>query len=108
MARRDPVPPAGEDSGPLARSVNWHLRNRRTGGLTVAQWPNLPLGAFLAAEIALRFVRSGDRAATVLRAVAVVALLLWAADEIARGVNPFRRMLGAAVALATIAGLLLH
>jgi hypothetical protein len=111
MARSDPripVPPPGEHSAPLARSVTWLLRNRRTGGITVAQWPNLPLYAFLASEIALRFVRSGDRAAPALRAVAVVAILVWAADEIARGVNPFRRMLGAAVALATITGLVLH
>jgi hypothetical protein len=97
-----------EDSGPLARSVTWLLCNRRTGRITVVQWPNLPLYAFLAAEVALRFVRSGDPAAHALRVVAVAALLLWAADEIARGVNPFRRMLGAAVALATIAGLVLH
>jgi hypothetical protein len=98
----------GSGSGPVARSVTWLLRNRRTGGITVVQWPNVPLGAFLTAEVALRFVRSGGDAAGVLRVVAVVALLGWAADEVARGVNPFRRMLGAAVALATIVGLVLH
>jgi len=98
----------GEESGPLARMFAWLLRNRRTGGITVTQWPNLPLAVFLAAEVALRFVRAGDRAANVLRLVAVVALLVWAADEIARGVNPFRRILGATVALATVALLVLH
>ena len=96
------------ESGPVARALTWLLLNRRTGGITVAQWPNLPLGAFVAAEVALRFVRSGGRAASTLRVAAAAALLLWAALEIARGVNPFRRILGGAVAVATIAALVVH
>jgi hypothetical protein len=96
------------EPGPVARALTWLLRNRRTGGITVAQWPNLPLGTFAAAEVAQRFVRSGGRAASALRVVAVVALLLWAALEITRGVNPFRRILGGAVAVATIAALVVH
>jgi hypothetical protein len=42
---------------------------------------------------------------TTLRLLSVVALLVWAADELIRGVNPFRRILGLVVLLATISGL---
>jgi hypothetical protein len=38
--------------------------------------------------------------------VAGVALFCWAGDEVIRGVNPFRRMLGAAVLAALVIGLL--
>jgi len=34
---------------------------------------------------------------TILGYTATVALVVWAGDELLRGVNPFRRMLGAAV-----------
>jgi hypothetical protein len=37
-----------------------------------------------------------------------LALLVWALDEVARGVNPFRRMLGVVVLGAAIAGLALR
>jgi hypothetical protein len=98
--------PAG--TGTARRPVDWLFRNRRTGALTVAQWPNLPLAVFLAAEIAGRFAHPAGGAGTTLRVVATVALVVWALDEIVRGVNPFRRVLGAAVLLATIATLVLH
>jgi hypothetical protein len=97
--------PPPNSAGWVRRSVDWLFRNRRTGAITVAQLPNLPLGVFIAAEIVERLAHSASRAATVLRVVAVVALLLWAADEIVRGVNPFRRILGAVVLLLTVASL---
>ena len=96
-------PPARTDTG--GRSLAWLFRNRRTGAITVAQWPNLPLAVFIAAEIAERVARSDGRTQTVLDVVATVALLLWALDEIVRGVNPFRRILGAVVLGVTIATL---
>jgi hypothetical protein len=34
--------------------------------------------------------------------LADIVLLFWALDELARGVNPFRRILGSAVVLATV------
>ena len=40
---------------------------------------------------------------TALKIIGRGALLVWAADELVRGVNPFRRMLGAVVLAATIA-----
>jgi hypothetical protein len=102
----DTTPPG--KTGTVGRPVEWLFRNRRTGAITVAQWPNLPLAAFIAAEIAERFARSAGRAETILRVVAAVALVLWALDEVVRGVNPFRRILGASVLLATIATLVFH
>nr|WP_313899185.1 hypothetical protein [Methylobacterium sp. J-090] len=36
---------------------------------------------------------------TILRGAGTVALIVWAADELARGVNPWRRVLGAGVLL---------
>jgi len=35
----------------------------------------------------------------IVRGVSVAALFYWAADEVIRGVNPFRRLLGAVVAV---------
>ena len=46
------------------------------------------------------FVIDKDR--TVLDVIATGALLWWAVDEIVRGVNPFRRILGAVVVVAEL------
>lgn len=71
----------------------------------VAQWPNLPLWLW----IAVRLLRIGFDPAggvgTALAVVGSVALLWWAADEVLRGVNPWRRILGTVVGLATFVGL---
>lgn len=45
-------------------------------------------------------LRPDDGWDTALRAVGSLALVVWAVDEVARGVNPFRRMLGAGVLLS--------
>jgi hypothetical protein len=44
-------------------------------------------------------------AGTVLTVVQTGALAIWAVDELARGVNPFRRMLGAAFLVWIVASL---
>lgn len=54
----------------------------------------------------LRFVDPAGGVRVGLRAVAVVSLLWWSLDEVLRGVNPFRRILGGVVLLATVVGLL--
>jgi hypothetical protein len=74
--------------------------NRRTGGITVAQWPNVALSFFIALSIASRFPKGTP--ATTLRVLSVVAIITWAADELIRGVNPFRRILGLVSLLATM------
>jgi hypothetical protein len=50
--------------------------------------------------------RGGFR--TALDVIADVALVYWAGDELIRGVNPFRRMLGAAVLAAAMVSFFLR
>ncbi|MGA7689353.1 MAG: hypothetical protein WCA29_09000 [Jiangellales bacterium] len=54
-----------------------------------------------------RSVDFGERvqAGVVLDVVATGALLVWALDEVVRGVNTFRQMLGAGVLLFVLTGL---
>lgn len=87
------------------RFVDWFLRDRRTGKIVIAQWPNVPLLVFLVAT-AVRVVASpSGTVRTVVSVVAGVALAWWSIDEIVRGVNPFRRMLGGVVLAVMVVGL---
>ncbi|MDO9425483.1 MAG: hypothetical protein Q7T93_01470 [Methylobacterium sp.] len=79
------------------RARDWLLRNRRTGALTIGQWPNAPLSIFAICASADWALAPEGPAGTILRGVGTVALVVWAADELARGVNPLRRILGAGV-----------
>jgi hypothetical protein len=85
--------------------VDWLFRDRTTGRLVVAQWPNISLGIFLVASVVRRLADPEGTARAVLVVVAVGALLWWAGDEVVRGVNPWRRILGAVVGGATLVGL---
>ena len=70
------------------------FRNRETGEITIAQFPNVALWLFLAA-VGLRLVVPADSSLqTPLDLIASGALGWWAIDEIVRGVNPWRRFLG--------------
>jgi hypothetical protein len=80
------------------RFVDWLFRNRETGRLTVIQMPNLPLALFAACRITQTLVSPHGTARDALRWAGSVALAWWALDEMLRGVNPFRRLLGAAAA----------
>jgi hypothetical protein len=75
--------------------VDWMFRDRETGKIVIAQLPNIPLIVWLAASV-LVMVTTGALS-TVLGYTATVALVVWAGDELLRGVNPFRRLLGAVV-----------
>jgi hypothetical protein len=87
------------------RILQWFFRNRQTGAITVAQTPNLILWIVIIA-VAVRWIcPTAGTLGVVLTVVVTGGFLLWAADEIVRGVNPWRRCLGTAVAayaLATI------
>jgi len=48
-------------------------------------------------------VAPGGSLGTGIDVIAGVALLVWAVDELVRGVNPFRRLLGAAALGALVA-----
>jgi hypothetical protein len=79
--------------------------NRRTGGITVAEWPNVALSVFIALSIARRFLIQRGTPEATLHVVSAVAVIIWAVDELVRGVNPFRRILGLVVLLATMSSL---
>ncbi|AWN37076.1 hypothetical protein [Methylobacterium radiodurans] len=81
----------------LRQALDWTFRSRVDGRITVGQWPNLPLWLFIgltAVGFALDPAGTLGRAA---RAGALLCLAWWALDEVVRGVNPWRRFLGAAV-----------
>jgi len=84
---------------------DWFFRSRRTGRITIAQFPNVPLGLFLAASVLRRLLQPSGGLDTGLRVVATGGLIWWAADEVIRGVNPWRRLLGGAVLAVQIMNL---
>jgi hypothetical protein len=55
--------------------------------------------------VALRWVISTGAARTTIDAIAVGSLGWWAVDEVLRGVNPWRRLLGLGGCAFAIAGL---
>jgi hypothetical protein len=73
------------------------FRSRRTGRITLAQFPNWPLGVWLVASAVTWLVQPQGWVRSVLVVIASVALAVWAGDEALRGVNPFRRLLGVTV-----------
>jgi hypothetical protein len=102
-----PVVDPTEENGAM-QVVDWLFRDRRTGRIVVAQWPNPPLWVWIGATVLRRLLDPdpGTTARTTLDLVAGVALAVWAVDEIVRGVNPWRRALGAVVLAAMVAALL--
>src|SRR5664279_1221670 len=79
---------------PMVRTaINWVFRDRATGKLVIAQRPNVPLTLWLACIVAGWLVHPQGRWSTVLGAVGAIALVIWAGDEVVRGVNPGRRIL---------------
>ena len=87
------------------RIVDWLLRNRQTGKITIGQWPNALLLVFLCAWTLRWALHPSDGLDTVLAVVATGALIIWAIDELVRGVNPWRRILGGGVLVWQVAGL---
>jgi hypothetical protein len=75
----------------------WFFRNRETGAITIAQTPNIVLWIVIAAGVLLWVWPSSGSPSVVLEIVFKGGLLVWAVDETLRGVNPWRRCLGAAV-----------
>jgi hypothetical protein len=98
----------GEHRSRVAAVVDWLFRNRRTGRITIAQAPNAPLLVFLVAAGVRWVFRPAGAAGTAVDVVASVALIAWAVDEIVRGVNPWRRLLGAAVLVGVAVGAVVH
>src|SRR3984893_3307359 len=81
----------------VRRLLLWCFRNRETGAIAVAQTPTLALSVFLVATAILWLMHPNGTISTVAKVVATGSLIVWALDEVMRGVNPWRRFLGVAV-----------
>lgn len=79
------------------RGIRWWFENRRTGDITVAQFPNWPLFGIGLAWLTAWIVTDGSRLHDIAGVAATLLWLYWGADEVLRGVNPWRRLLGASV-----------
>lgn len=90
-------------TGPVRRAVDLMFRDRTTGTITIAQWPNLPLWLFGGLSVGAWLGRDSEALASRLSFAADIALTWRALDELVRGVNPWRRLLGA----VTLAGLVI-
>lgn len=97
----------GAPGGAARSAIDWLFRNRETGRITIAQWPNPSIGIFIAATVARRLLDPAGTIGVAIAVVGTVALVWWALDEVIRGVNPWRRILGAVVLIGTVAGLVI-
>ena len=84
--------------------VDWLFRNRRTGRITVAQFPNVALWVFIVTVSARLIVRSGTAPRSAFDWIGAATLGWWSVDEVVRGVNPWRRLLGLGVGAVVVAG----
>jgi hypothetical protein len=90
-------------SGTVGRAIDWLFRDRKTGAITIGQWPNLPLWLFGGLTLGTWWAQGSAALASWLSVGADLALAWWAADELLRGVNPWRRLLGAATLIGLVA-----
>ena len=79
------------------RFLRWFFQNRETGAITIAQAPNLFLWIVIVAGAFIWAWHPPDRLGVALEVIFKGALFVWSVDEILRGINPWRRCLGAAV-----------
>ena len=92
---------------PKLRSIfDWFFRDRRTGRILIAHVPNLPIVLWMATVLAGQFTEQGTTADTLLEWAGTLTLGWWAIDELVRGVNPWRRVLGLAGCIAVAAGVI--
>jgi hypothetical protein len=84
---------------------DWLFRDRRTGRVTIAQFPNIALWIFFSTVVLRRLVTDGTAPRTAVEGIGVAALGWWAVDELVRGVNPWRRLLGLGGCVLTVSGL---
>ncbi|XUM20275.1 hypothetical protein ACRAVF_22190 [Bradyrhizobium oligotrophicum S58] len=85
--------------------LNWFFRNRATGEITIAQMPNPALWIALVGSVAGWAWHPPGRTGDNLDCLVKASLVVWAVDEILRGVNPWRRCLGAAVLIYEVSTL---
>lgn len=83
-------------------SRRWWFENRATGEITVAQFPNWPLFALGVAWVVGLAAAEGSTLEEVARGAVTGLWIYWGADELIRGVNPWRRLLGSLVIVAQV------
>ena len=81
----------------LTRFIDWFCRDRQTGRIVIAQWPNLWLWIFVAASLVELVTDATGPTGIGAHIASTTSLLIWAGDELLRGANPWRRCLGTAV-----------
>lgn len=86
----------------------WRGFNRLTQlgwpqGFPIVQFPNPPL--ILALVLSIAAAATHGPVHTYLAATSLVALAVWASEELVLGVNWFRRLLGLGIAIYTVAHL---
>lgn len=79
------------------RSWRWWFENRETGAITIAQFPNWPIWCIGACWLARLALTDGSTAHDIAGWAIRALWLFWGTDELVRGVNPWRRLLGATV-----------
>ena len=70
--------------------------------MIVAQWPSPALWVWIVAAL-LTWTAALAAHEVAVTGIGRGALIVWALDELVRGVNPFRRLLGAAVLAVQLA-----
>ena len=78
-------------------SARWWFENRETGEITIAQFPNWPLGGVAGCWTARLVLPDGSPLDDALGWAVRILWLIWGADELIRGVYPWRRALGTGV-----------
>jgi len=100
-------PAAHSPSNKAEAAFDWCFRSREDGRITIAQLPNPALWIFLATVVLRRVVPDEQEGALeVLAWVGLAALAWWALDELIRGCNPWRRLLGVGGCIAVVLGVI--
>ena len=86
----------------ISSTVDWWFKSRKDGQVVIAQLPNPALAVWLAATLWRVVADPTGSGRSVLDGIATGALLVWALDELIRGANPFRRLLGGLVLVPTL------
>lgn len=81
----------------MRQFFQWFFRDRETGAITIVQAPNVALWIVIAGSVLTWAWHPAGSLGVALQVVVKGALFVWAVDEVLRGVNPWRRCLGAIV-----------
>ena len=87
-------------------SARWWFENRETGDITIAQFPNWPLWGIGIISLVTLAGQQGSVLETTSAWARTTLWVYWGTDELIRGVNPWRRVLGSAVVIWQGVGLL--